>query len=60
MKTIKVRAHLGIGLSNACREDIIEIQAEDGDTPEEIEEEIEEAVKTWMWNYIDWGWEHAL
>ncbi len=48
MKTIHV--HLSIGFPTASRED--ELEVEDDAT----EDEIEEVVREWANNYIEFGW----
>lgn len=43
------RAYLSIGFANATREE--EFEFEDDATEQEIEEE----VRDWMHNYLEWG-----
>lgn len=48
---MKVKAFLNVGYPAASREEVFEI--DDGATDEEIEEE----VKQWVFDHIDWYWE---
>lgn len=57
MRTIKVRAFLEIGLANARHKDIIDVEVEETDSPEQIEATIDMQVKEWMYGYVDYGWE---
>lgn len=47
---MKVRAYLSIGFAGADREEILDLP--DGLTEEQIEEE----VRDWMSNYLDWSY----
>ena len=55
---VKIEVHLSIGLGNASRDDILEVEVDDGATPEEIEEACEEEFDTWLQGYIDTGWRY--
>ena len=46
----KIYASLGIGISNASQNDELEVDDDATD------EEIDEAVRDWANNYIDYGW----
>jgi len=48
--TIKIKVYLSIGFYDSIREEVLEL--DDGVTDEEIEEE----VRDWKNNYIEWGW----
>jgi hypothetical protein len=51
---IKVQVSLGIGISNAYHEDVLEISEDEleGLNDEEIETHIQDYVNTWANNYI--------
>ena len=55
---IKIEAHLSIGLGNAEHNDTLEVEVDDGATPEEIEEACEEEYDTWLQGYLDTGWSY--
>jgi hypothetical protein len=57
MKKIKVSFDLGIGYVGAKHKHEEVFEFEDNMTQEEIEEELENYWKEWIWNYIDGGWE---
>jgi hypothetical protein len=56
MKTVKVKATLGIGYTNMSREQNFEFEFDDDDTEDQIEKEIDEIVKDWADNYIEIKW----
>lgn len=55
--TVKVEAYFDTGRQGGGVREILEIEIEESDTPEEQDEEIENNVKEWMFNHIDWGFE---
>ena len=54
----KLEVTLGIGIANAMREDVIEIEDDEWnqcETEEDREKLINEYAADWAWNYIDIG-----
>lgn len=45
---IKIKAFVSMGLVGCKREEIIEVENDD---------DIDEAVREWMFNEIEWSWE---
>ncbi len=54
--TIRIDVHLGIGLGNAAHNDMLEVEVDDGSTPEEIELACQDEFDTWLQGYLDAGW----
>lgn len=59
---MKIQVYLTIGYSSADHEDELEIPDEDleGLTPEQKNNLIDEEVREWASNYIEWGWKEIL
>lgn len=56
---IKIEVHLGIGLGNVCHDDTLEVEVDDGATPEEIEEACQDEYDTWLQGHLDAGWSYS-
>lgn len=57
MRKLKVECQLSIGYVTGNRIDTLEVQVDDDATPQEIEDQIQEAVDEWANNYINLSWE---
>lgn len=57
MKTIIVKAYVHTRYVGSKAEDKIEVYVDDEATEHEIEQAKEDAVREWMYDQIEWGYE---
>jgi len=56
MKIIKAEMNVSTGYVGSMVKEIVEVEVEDDASKEEIEAEVEEYFKEWLWGNIDSGW----